>query len=156
VRLLVVTIGLLLVTASPAAACSTAAARTAIAQTKPRLALVADKVLITPDQTDAVLCFDLTADGRTDMAVSLFSGGTAGDVGWLVFVPDGARWRLTGSGSGYKLRLLRRGSRLEVVQPVYRKQDPNCCPSGGFDRTLYRWSGTRLVVARVWHTKTFR
>src|ERR1700750_3077724 len=111
-------------TASPAAACSRAAARAAIAQTKPRLALIADKVLITPHQADAVLCFDVTGDGRNDLAVSLFSGGTAGDVGWLVFVPEGARWRLAGSGSGYKLRLLRAGSRLEVVQPVYRKKDP--------------------------------
>ncbi|HEY1369208.1 MAG TPA: hypothetical protein VGF23_18935 [Gaiellaceae bacterium] len=152
-RVVLLALGLLLATASPAAACSPAAAKAAIAQTKPRLALVADKQLVTPGQADAVLCFDLTADGRTDMAVSLFSGGTAGDVGWLVFVPDGARWRLAGSGGGYKLRLHRRGSRLEVVQPVYRKNDPNCCPTGGFDRTLYRWNGSRLVVARTSHTK---
>jgi hypothetical protein len=150
-------LALLLATAAASpAACSPAAARTAIAQTKPKLALVADRVLITPDQADGVLCFDLTADGRNDMALSLFSGGTAGDVGWLVFVPDGARWRLAASGSGYKLGLRRLGSGLEVVQPVYRKKDPNCCPSGGFDRALYRWNGRRLVVARTWHTKTFR
>jgi len=147
-------------TASPSSAasraCSPAAARAAIAQAKPKLALNADKVSITPGQADAVLCFDLTADGRADMAVSLFSGGTAGDVGWLVFVPGRARWRLAAWGSGYKLALRRLGSGLEVVQPVYRKKDPNCCPTGGFDRALYRWNGSRLVVARTWHTKSIR
>ena len=82
-------------------ACSEAGARAAIAASKPRLALLGpDKVLITPSQADKVLCFDLTGDGRADMAVSLFSGGTAGDVGWLFFVPDGARCRLARSGSG--------------------------------------------------------
>jgi hypothetical protein len=142
--------------ARPDAACSSAAARAAIAASKPRLALVGDKVLIAPHQADAVLCFDLTGDGRTDMAVGLASGGTAGDVGWLVFVPSGHAWRLAGSGTGYKLGLRRSGSELLAVQPVYRKDDANCCPSGGFDRTLYRWNGSRLVVARSWHTKTFR
>jgi hypothetical protein len=142
--------------ARPAAGCSNAAARGAIAAAKPRLALIGDKVLITPDQADVVLCFDLTRDGRTDMAVGLGSGGTAGDVGWLVFVPNGRAWRLAGSGTGYKLGLRRSGSELLAVQPVYRKNDPNCCPTGGFDRTLYRWDGKRLVVKRSWHTKTFR
>jgi len=138
-------------------ACSEAGARAAIAASKPRLALLGpDRVLITPSQADKVLCFDLTGDGRADMAVSLFSGGTAGDVGWLFFVPDGAGWRLARSGSGYKLGLFRSGSGLLEVQPVYRKNDSNCCPTGGFDRTLYRWRGGRLVVARSWHTKTFR
>jgi hypothetical protein len=142
---------------SPASAmCSLTAARAAIAQTKPRLALIGDKVLITPDQADRVVCFDVVGDGRIDMAVSLASGGTAGDVGWLLLVPSDARWRLADSGSGYKLGLFHLGSGLEVVQPVYRANDPNCCPTGGFDHSLYRWNGSRLVVARAWHTKTFR
>jgi hypothetical protein len=141
--------------AATRASCSAATARAAIAQTKPRLALLGPKVLIEPRQADKVLCFDVTRDARVDMAVSVFSGGTAGDVGWLLFVPDGARWRLAGKGTGYKLGLNRVGSRIEVVQPVYRAKDPNCCPSGGFDRTQYRWDGRRLVVARSWHTKTF-
>jgi hypothetical protein len=143
--------------AGAAPACSSAGARAAIAASKPRLALVGpDKVTITPSQADKVLCFDATGDGRADMAVSLFSGGTAGDVGWLFFVPHGARWRLARSGSGYKLGLFRSGSGLLEVQPVYRKDDPNCCPTGGFEQALYEWRGGRLVVERSWHTKTFR
>jgi len=143
--------------ASPAAgACSRAAAEAAIAQAKPRLALVGDRVLIEPGQAGRVLCFDATGDGRVDMVVSLASGGTAGDVGWLLFVPSASRWRLAGSGTGYKLVLRRSGSMLEVVQAVYRSHDPNCCPTGGFDHTLLRWSGGRLVVERAWHAARFR
>jgi hypothetical protein len=142
--------------AAGATGCSVAAARAAIAKARPRLALLGPKEPITPGMAGRVLCFDVTGDGRGDMAVSLFSGGTAGDVGWLLFVPRGAGWRLAGSGSGYKLGVFRSGSRLLAVQPVYRRNDPNCCPTGGFDRTLYRWDGVRLVVARAWHTKTFR
>jgi hypothetical protein len=36
-----------------------------------------------------------------------------------------------------------------------RAHDPNCCPTGGFDRTSYRFDGHRLVVTRRWHTRTF-
>ena len=38
------------------------------------------------------------------------------------------------------------------MQPVYRRNDPNCCPTGGFDHTLYRWNGRKLVVDRTFHT----
>jgi hypothetical protein len=134
--------------------CSSAGARAAIAQTHPRVALSGGKVLVRPGQADAVVCFDSMRDGFGGMAVSLFSGGTAGDVGWLFFVPENTGWRLTNAGAGYKLRLLRKDSQLVVVQPVYRRNDPNCCPSGGFDRTNYRWNGDRLAVAKRWHTRT--
>ena len=77
---------------------------------------------------------------------------TAGDVGWLLFAWNGTRWQLVATGSGYKLGLFRSGSDLLAVQPVYRKNDPNCCPTGGFDHTLYRWNGQKLVVDRTFHT----
>ena len=32
-----------------------------------------------------MICFDFTRDGRTDLAVTIASGGTAGDVGFVVF-----------------------------------------------------------------------
>jgi hypothetical protein len=163
VRVLVAALGAAVLIVAPAASarpappeCSAAAARAAIAEAKPRLALIGDKVLIRPGQANRVLCFDATGDVRDDMAVSLASGGTAGDVGWLLFVSIGALWQLSGSGTGYKLGLFQSGPKLEVVQPVYRAKDPNCCPTGGFDHTLYGWNGSRLVVARTWHTKTFK
>ena len=43
-----------------------------------------------------------------------------------------------------------------VSQPVYEKNDPNCCPTGGFDHERWHWSGKRFVVARSWHTRSYR
>jgi hypothetical protein len=41
-------------------------------------------------------------------------------------------------------------------QPVYRKKDPNCCPSGGFDHRRWHWKGARLVLARSYHSSSYR
>ena len=32
-----------------------------------------------------MICFDFTRDGRLDLAVTIASGGTAGDIGLVVF-----------------------------------------------------------------------
>jgi hypothetical protein len=136
-----------------APACSDAAARSAIRYAKPRIAPFDQPQIVQAKSADAVICLDATGDGRPDMAVSVFSGGTAGDIAWLFFVGKANGWRLAGSDVGYKLGILRSGSELEVRQPVYRKNDPNCCPTGGFDHTLYRWNGSKLVVDRSFHTK---
>jgi hypothetical protein len=45
------------------------------------------------------------------------------------------RWRVALARSGYKLGLFRLGGDLAGSQPIYRKNDPNCCPTGGFDHT---------------------
>jgi hypothetical protein len=143
------------VPAAPAAPkCTDAAARSAIRYAKPRLAPFGDPVVFQAKSAGQVVCFDATGDGAEDMAVSWFSGGTAGDIGWVFFVAKPQGWKLAGDGTGYKLLLRRDGAELEVVQPVYRRNDPNCCPTGGFDHTLYRWNGTKLVVDRSFHTKT--
>ena len=141
------------VPAHAAPSCGDAAARSAIRFAKPRFAALGPPQTFPAKAADQVVCFDATGDGLTDMAVGLFSGGTAGEIGWVFFAakPDG--WRLAGQGSGYKLGLRRAGARLEVVQPVYRKNDPNCCPTGGFDHTLYGWNGKKLAAARSFHTK---
>jgi len=90
------------------------------------------------------------------LAVSIASGGTAGDTSWVAFVRAGTGWRVVKAEQGYKLGLFPRGDRLEVVQPVYRRRDPNCCPTGGYDRVLYGFDGRQLVVTRRWHTRRFR
>ncbi len=138
------------------ASCSEAAARAAIAQTRLRLGTGPDRVLVSPSQASKVICFDFTRDGRVDMAVTIASGGTAGDVGLAVFVPAGSGWRVALARTGYKLGLFRVDGDLVSVQPVYRKADPNCCPTGGFDHTRYHWDGKRFVVVRTWRTKTYR
>jgi hypothetical protein len=136
-----------------AASCSLATARAAIRQTRARIPTLAGSseppMRADPALADAVVC------AGPVVAVSIASGGTAGDTAWLAFVRDRARWRVVKAAGGYKLRLLGRAGGVEVVQPVYRRRDPNCCPTGGFDRVLYRYDGRRLAVARQWHTRTF-
>jgi hypothetical protein len=161
VRLLLVALVLAAVTVAPAraarASCGSATARAAIAATKVRLKMLGDSATrIDPKSADQVICFDFTRDGRADLAVSIASGGTAGDVGYVVFRATPRGWRVALKGGGYKLGLARTGGDLVATQPIYKKNDPNCCPTGGFDHHRYHWNGAKFVVARAWHTKTFR
>jgi hypothetical protein len=137
--------------------CGPAAARAAIAATHVRVKMLGETAQrVDPRSADQVICFDFTGDGRTDLAVSIASGGTAGDIGYLVLRSTAAGWRVALTGGGYKLGLTRIGRDLVESQPIYRPNDPNCCPTGGFRHTRFRWAGTRFVVARAWHTKSFR
>jgi hypothetical protein len=89
--------------------------------------------------------------------VTFVSGGTAGDIGWAVYVADGGRWRVAFKQlQAYKVGLYARGGDLVEVQPIYRASDPNCCPTGGFAHRRFHWSGRRFVVVRRWLTRSFR
>jgi len=106
---------------------------------------------------DTLICHDLTRDGVPNMAATVFSGGTAGDVAWAVFRQRAGRWSLAlWVLNVYKVGLFRVGSDLVESTPVYRKNDPNCCPTGGFDHRRFHWSGKRFVVAKRWHTTRYR
>ena len=159
-RLLALAAVVFAVTTAPAHAaksrCSLATARSAIASTHLRMALLDGPTRVDPNSADAVLCFDFTRDGRLDLAVTIASGGTAGDVGFVVFRATAGGWRVALARDGYKLGLFRVGGDVVSSQPVYRKKDPNCCPTGGFDHLRFHWNGVRFVVARNWHTKSFR
>jgi hypothetical protein len=147
------------VAAAPAAACTPVAARSAVAHAKPGPTvpgLDGSRVPVTARDVDEVLCFDFTRDGRRDVALTVASGGTAGDIAWLVLVGTKTGFRTGKTGGGYKLGLDRRGSDVVVSQPVYRKDDPNCCPTGGFDHVRWHWNGHAFVSVRSWHTKSFR
>jgi hypothetical protein len=101
---------------------------------------------------DRVLCNDLDRDGVGDMAFSVASGGTAGDMWWVALRRVGARWQVVKVGQGYKLGVSQHGSDIDVRQPAFRANDPNCCPTGGTDHVRWRWNGARLIVHRRWHT----
>jgi len=132
-----------------AASCTVAQARTAVAAAKPRIpGETGAKVLVDPKSIDKVLCYDFTRDGSTDLAMSVASGGTAGDVGWLVLQRTASGWRLAIGQNGYKVGLFRAGGDVVISQPIYKKQDPNCCPTGGFAHDRYRWNGTRFALVR--------
>lgn len=142
--------------AAPAAApappaCGKAAAKAAAAAAR-LPSDVKDELLRQPYAgVDRLYCFDFTRDGAADLAFSVFSGGTAGDTAWLAFRRAGPAWKLVLFQRGYKVSLFRRGTDLATSQPIYRKADPNCCPTGGFDHARYRWDGTRLARVRAWH-----
>ena len=112
-------------------------------------------VRVSPSSADRVLCHDFTRDGRIDLAVTIASGGTAGDVGFAVFRATPGGWQVALARDGYKLGLFRAGGDLVSAQPVYRRNDPNCCPTGGFDHRRFHWNGKRFVVARSWHTRSY-
>ena len=139
------------------ATCGPATAHGAIKATHLRLKMLGDTTeRIDPASADQVICVDFTRDGRLDLGVTIASGGTAGDVGFVLFRRTAAGWRVALSGAGYKLGLARVRGDLVESQPVYRKNDPNCCPTGGFEHRRFHWNGAKFAVARSWHTKTFR
>jgi hypothetical protein len=139
------------------AACNLAAAKAAISSTHLRMKLLGDSVTrVDPASADQVLCYDFTRDGRLDLAVTIASGGTAGDIGYVVFRGTASGWRVALARNGYKVGLFRVGGDVVSSQPVYRANDPNCCPTGGFGHLRFHWNGVRFVVARAWHSKYFK
>src|SRR5919198_4337899 len=111
-----------------APACTRAAAKAAILANTHLHALW--PTLKTQGRVDAVYCRDLTRDGKRDMTATIHSGGTAGDIAWIVFRRVGSHWRLAlGHLKAYKVGVsFKRGDLIET-QPVFRESDPNCCPT---------------------------
>ena len=132
--------------------------RAAVAATRLTMRLLGtDPQRLEPAEVDQALCADFDGDSRRDVAITIASGGTAGDVGYAAFVrTPGGGWRAVLRGSGYKLGLFRLGRELVVSQPVYRANDPNCCPTGGFDHVRFRFAGGRFAVAGRSHTRSYR
>ncbi|MCL5998806.1 MAG: hypothetical protein M1546_22520, partial [Chloroflexi bacterium] len=93
--------------------------------------------------TANILYADLNDDGAVEAVISLFSGGTAGNIGLLIYAT--APELITGLG-GYKVYAQAEVGQLLVTQPLYGKWDGNCCPSG-YNETRYRLEGNKLVAA---------
>ena len=91
-----------------------ATARAAIKTAHLRLKLLGDTPQrVDPASANRAVCFDFTRDRRIDIAVSIASGGTAGDIGFVVFRGSATGWKVALSGSGYKLGLVRVGGDFE-------------------------------------------
>jgi hypothetical protein len=88
---------------------------------------------------------DNTTDSVDEALITLFSGGTAGNIGLLIYGPGPTEPALITALDGYKLFAEAEGEQLKVTQPVYGKWDANCCPSG-FNETRYRLDGNKLVA----------
>ncbi len=135
--------------------CTQAAAKAAILGSRPLASL--RLTLENGGGVDRLVCGDFTGDGQRDLAATIFSGGTAGDTAWVVFRANGRRWRLAFRDLHvYKVGIFQRGGDLVDSQPIYRKNDPNCCPTGGFLHRRFHWSGARFKIVRTWKTNAFR
>ena len=131
--------------------CTVPAARVAIVRRHLKMKTIGDSATrVDPSSLDQLVCAGAT------LAVTIASGGTAGDIGLILFRRTATGWRVALTRGGYRLGLFRSGADVIESQPVYRPKDPNCCPSGGFDHVRYHWNGTRYAVARSWHTGSFR
>jgi hypothetical protein len=102
-----------------------------------------------------VRCRDLTGDGERDALFAIASGGTAGNTnfGILLGRAGGAPGRLALYRDGYKVAIAATAGMPEVLQPIYRRDDPNCCPSS-FEIRRYRWTGERFTVRSRHRTRT--
>ena len=97
---------------------------------------------------DLVRCGDVTGDGVTEGLFPVASGGTAGDIRFGVY-RGGARPKLVLWEQGYKVGVARASARaFEVLQPHYKDDEPNCCPSS-FRVRRYTWNGRHFHAGKV-------
>ena len=94
--------------------------------------------------TGRILFLDISGDGQDEAIISLYSGGTAGNLGLLVYTAAHRVPVFADSLAGYKLGGVADGSRLKVTEPIYQGWEPNCCPSGFFE-TRYQLQDNKLA-----------
>lgn len=95
-----------------------------------------------------VLYADLTGDGIDDAVVPIASGGTLGNVGFIVLTPiDGGTAVLLSEqpmeSAGIALDVV--DGKLITLEPVAAPDDPECCPSL-LRKTTYGWNGAALAL----------
>jgi LysM repeat protein len=98
-------------------------------------------------QLEQIAYGDFDGDCMEEAGIPLFSGGTAGNIGFLVYnmaeettSPTLAAW-----GDGYKLGLTADAGLLVVSNALYSGWEPNCCPSG-FLHEGYRLRNDTLTL----------
>ena len=94
---------------------------------------------------DSIVYADMDGDGAEEAAITLESGGTAGNIGFLVYRQAGPAPTLAAWRDGYKLGLLTENGRLVLRSALYAGWEPNCCPSGFTLETL-ALAGDQLQV----------
>jgi hypothetical protein len=113
--------------------------------------------IVTPNKIEGYAIFDspsygdLTGDGKPEAILPVSSGGTAGDVGALLFrLGRSGKPELITSVGGYKMNASITNAELVVMQPQYAGWEPNCCPSAiTTERYKLRGNGLRRVGRAV-------
>lgn len=95
-------------------------------------------------ESDRILYLDMSSDGQEEAVISIFSGGTAGNFGLLIYTAVNNAPLLADSIPGYKIGGVAEGDKLKVIEPIYQGWEPNCCPSGFFE-SRYRLEGNKVV-----------
>jgi hypothetical protein len=96
---------------------------------------------------DNVLYTDLTGDGDEEAVVPVSSGGTLGDVGFIVLTEaEGAlEALLTATPQTGGVSVVVVDGKVFAVEAVPGPDDPECCPSQ-LRTTVYAWDGEELAV----------
>lgn len=102
--------------------------------------------------SEGVVYADLTGDLREEAVVPIASGGTLGNVAYVVLtLRNGATAaildRTMERSSAGGLRFAIEEGRLVETAGEFGPDDPFCCPSV-LRKTFFRWDGSRLQVAR--------
>jgi hypothetical protein len=100
--------------------------------------------------SDSIVYGDVTGDKREEAAVPIDSGGSLGNVAFLVFsqragAPSLILTRTLDSSSGIVMQV--EGGKLIETRGEFGPEDPFCCPSK-LRKTSFRWDGSLLQVER--------
>jgi hypothetical protein len=97
--------------------------------------------------TDEVIYADLTGDGRDDAVVPISSGGTQGDLGFIVlgYLDGELKALLTEAPEEGEVRVAVTGGQLVESLPVYAGGDLPGFPSK-ITNVYYAWNGDGFVV----------
>lgn len=94
---------------------------------------------------DGIAYGDVSGDGHEEALISLFSGGTAGNLAVLLFAPGPDKPQLVATIPGYKIGGVMEAGLLKISQPQYAGFEPNCCASG-LSSTNYQLTDGKLVT----------
>jgi hypothetical protein len=109
------------------------------------ISVKADQQLVGSPDLDHIVYVDVDKDGQEEAAIPLISGGTAGNIGFLLYRQAAPAPRLIGWQEGYKQGLKAVEGKLESTNALYSGWEPNCCPSG-FETLTYGLMGDKLIV----------
>ncbi len=113
-------------------------------------------------QVEQIAYGDFDGDCEEEAGIPLFSGGTAGNIGYLLYDYTGdeqtgdkqtgdeagtARPTLVTWGTGYKLSLAADAGILVVSNALYNGWEPNCCPSGRSHASYHLDEGELVLLA---------